>query len=136
LKAVNPESFRLHHLLAESYASTHRKAEAIREYREVLRLAPRTPGVNYELARLLADTTPADAVELLLAELEVDRGQLLGEKPSRPLVRRTSEAGRGNPILKEALAARASLMDARKALGSRTQPLGNTNPRSPNMTMW
>jgi tetratricopeptide (TPR) repeat protein len=124
LKAVNPESFRLHHLLAESYASTHQKAEAIREYREVLRLAPRTPGVNYELARLLADTTPADAVELLLAELGVDGDNYLAKSLLGRLYVVLQKPDAAIPILKEALAARANLMDARKALGQSYAALG------------
>ena len=36
LKDANPKSFRLHQLLAESFSSTHRKADAIREYRQEL----------------------------------------------------------------------------------------------------
>jgi tetratricopeptide (TPR) repeat protein len=45
LKAANQNSFRLHHLLAESYASTHQKAEAIKEYR-LGNTNPRSPNMT------------------------------------------------------------------------------------------
>ena len=124
LKSANPKSPRLHQLLAESYASTHQKAEALVEYREVLRLSPSTPGVNYEAARLLADTNPQDAVGHLLSELELDRDNHLAKSLLGRLYVVLQKPDAAVPVLREVLAARASLTDARKALGQAYAALG------------
>jgi tetratricopeptide (TPR) repeat protein len=117
LKSANSQSFRLHQLLAESYASTHRKADAIREYREALALAPKAPALNYELARLLADTEPEAAVKHLLAELQIDQSHYLAKNLLGRLYVLLQKPEAAIPMLQQAIEARPDMIDARKALG-------------------
>jgi len=117
LKAVNPHSYRLHQLLAESYVSIHRSAEAITEYRKVLEMESSVPGVRYELARLLLDTEVESAIPLLTKELEFDPDHYL----ARALLGRVyvvlHDPDKAIPLLDKALEQRPDLLDARKALG-------------------
>ncbi|MSV29716.1 MAG: tetratricopeptide repeat protein [Bryobacterales bacterium] len=117
LRAVNPSSYRLHQVLAESYASTHRRDEAIEEYRQVLRLRPGLPGVQFELARLLTDSAPAEARTLLEQELRIDPDHFLAKSLLGQLLVALHESEPAVPLLESALAARDSLAGARKALG-------------------
>src|SRR2546426_810516 len=77
LKAANPNSYRLHQILADNYVSIHRKADAIAEYRKTLEIQPGVSGVRYELARLVADTQLEEAIPLLKRELEMDPAHYL-----------------------------------------------------------
>lgn len=49
LRAIDPESFQLHALLAESYAQEKRYPEAIEEYRSALKRNPRAAGIHFAI---------------------------------------------------------------------------------------
>ena len=117
LRAVNASSYRLHQVLAESYASTHRREEAVEEYRQVLKLRPGLPGVQFELARLLTDSAPAEARALLEQELRTDPDHFAAKSLLGQLLVALHESEKAVPLLESALAARDSLAGARKALG-------------------
>jgi tetratricopeptide (TPR) repeat protein len=117
LRQSRPKSFRLHQLLAESYASTHRKAEAIAEYRRAIELAPKTPGLHYELARLIADTETSQAVSHLKTELELDPQHYLASALLGRIYVVLQQPEKAVPLLEAALAARPDVPEARKALG-------------------
>lgn len=117
LKGVNPRSYRLHQLLAESYASAHKRSEAIEEYRLVLKANPSIPGVRYELARLISDTDIDAAVVLLEEELAADPAHYLAQSLLGRIHVALSNADKAIPLLQAALSARPQLMEARKALG-------------------
>jgi predicted Zn-dependent protease len=117
LRAVNASSPRLHQVLAESYASTHRREEAVEEYRQVLKLRPGLPGVQFELARLLTDSAPEEARALLEQELRIDPEHYLAKSLLGQLLVALHESEKAVPLLESALAARDSLAGARKALG-------------------
>ncbi len=126
LRTVNASSYRLHQVLAESYASTHRREEAIEEYREVLRLRPGLPGVQFELARLLTDSAPVEARTLLERELRIDPDHFLAKSLLGQLLVALHESEPAVPLLESALAARDSLSGARKALGKALVETGKT----------
>lgn len=117
LKSANPESYRLHQILAEHYASIHKRAEAAEEYRKVLQMQPGVPGIRYELARLISDTEIEQAVPLLEQELEIDPNHYLAKSLLGRIHVALHQPGKAIPLLQEAVAARGSLMEARKALG-------------------
>jgi predicted Zn-dependent protease len=117
LKDVRPNSFRLHQLLGESYASTHRKSDAITAYRRALALAPKVPGLNFELARLLADTETDAAVRHLKSELEIDPQHYLAKSLLGRIYVALHKPEEALPLLHEAIAARPGLIEAHKALG-------------------
>ena len=117
LKAANPNSYRLHQILADNYVSIHKKADAIAEYRKTLEIQPAVSGVRYELARLVADTQLEEAIPLLKRELEMDPAHYLASTLLGRLyviLRRPDEA---LPLLETALRQRPGLMEAQKALG-------------------
>ncbi|MGI8992456.1 MAG: tetratricopeptide repeat protein [Bryobacteraceae bacterium] len=117
LKEVNPRSYRLHQILAEDYASVHDRADAIAEYRQVIAMQPRVPGVHYELAKLLSDTSIEEAVTLLKTELLIDPQHY----PAKGLLGRIYVAlhqpDAAVPLLEEALAAKPDALEPRQALG-------------------
>ena len=49
LKALDPDSFQLHALMAESYADDKRYPEAIEEYRAALKRNPRAAGIHFSI---------------------------------------------------------------------------------------
>jgi tetratricopeptide (TPR) repeat protein len=117
LRQARPQSFRLHQLLAESYASTHKKAEAIQEYRRAIELAPDAPGLHYELARLIADTETEQAITHLRKELALDPEHDLAKALLGRIYVVLQQPDQALPLLESALAARPHLLEARKALG-------------------
>ncbi len=52
LAVLDPDSVQVHALRAESYADSNRPAEAIQEYREVLKRQPGFPGVHFALGEI------------------------------------------------------------------------------------
>ncbi len=117
LKAANPNSYRLHQVLADNYVSIHKKADAIAEYRKTLEIQPAVSGVRYELARLVADTQLEEAIPLLKRELEMDPAHYLASTllgRVYVILRRPDEA---LPLLETALRQRPGLLEAQKALG-------------------
>ncbi len=124
LKEARPQSFRLHQLLAESYASTHKKAEAIQEYRRAIELSPKTPGLRYELAQLISDTETQSAAEHLRQELLLDPEHYLAKALLGRIYIATQEPLKARSLLEGALAAKPNLPDARKALGQTLAALG------------
>ncbi len=117
LRTANSTSYRLHQVLAESYASTHRRDEAVAEYRQVLKLQPELPGVQFELARLLTDSAPEEARTLLEQELRIDPEHFSAKSLLGQLLVGLHEGEKAIPLLESALAARDKLAGARQALG-------------------
>ncbi|MEX2262295.1 MAG: tetratricopeptide repeat protein [Bryobacteraceae bacterium] len=117
LKTASPNSYRLHQILAENYASIHRKPEAIAEYRKVIALQPQLPGAHYELARLSSDTDPEEAVKLLRKELAIDPLHYAAKSLLGRLHVALDRPAEAIPLLRAALEAKPDLLDARKALG-------------------
>ena len=117
LKTANPHSYRLHQILAESYVSIHKKADAIAEYKKVLEAQPDLPGVHYELARLLADAQVEQAIPLLNRELEIDPGHYQARALLGRVYAVLRQPDKAIPLLEGALERRPDLLDAQKALG-------------------
>lgn len=117
LREANAASYRLHQIVAENYASIHKNNEAIEEYREALKLKPGVPGLQYELARLLADSAPGEARGLLEAELQADPDHYMAKSLLGQLLAAMRESGKAIPLLESALQGKPSLVDARRALG-------------------
>jgi tetratricopeptide (TPR) repeat protein len=124
LRDANPSSYRLHQILAENYASVHKKQEAVEEYRQVLKLQPALPGVQYELARLLADSAPEEARRFLEQELTIDPEHYLAKSLLGQLLAVMREGEKAIPLLEGALHRKASLVDARRALGKALLDIG------------
>jgi tetratricopeptide (TPR) repeat protein len=74
----DPNSYRVHQVLADVAEAQGRFADAAKEYRLIIKMEPQLPGFHYQLGRmiLLADKTPAAKQEALAEfqkELEINR---------------------------------------------------------------
>lgn len=63
LRAAHPDSARAHQLLGELEAAQRKLPQAEKEYREALRIRPKTPGVRLQLGALYADAGQWDKAE-------------------------------------------------------------------------
>lgn len=117
LKAANPGSYRLHQILAESFASIHKNADAIAEYRKVLENQPEVPGVRYELARLMAETQIEDTIPLLDRELQMDPDHYLARALLGRVYTTLRQPDKAIPLLERALQVQPDLVEAQKSLG-------------------
>lgn len=73
LVAANPESFRIHQVLAEGYVQSNRLEDARREYSLVLKVAPRLTGVHEALGDIARQQQQLpDAGEEYRAELRLN----------------------------------------------------------------
>lgn len=133
LRAAHPASYRLHQVLAENYASIHKKDEAVAEYRQVLKLQPELPGVHYELARLLTDSAPQEARALLEKELAVDPAHYLAKSLLGQVLVALRESANAIPLLQDALDAKDSMPEARRALGKALLDTGNAEAALPHL---
>jgi tetratricopeptide (TPR) repeat protein len=69
LRASQPDSFRAHQILAETYSVLRNIPGAEKEYREAIRLRPATPGLHLELGELYVAASQWDKAE---AEFRVE----------------------------------------------------------------
>lgn len=53
--AIDPDSYRAHQVMADSFAAAQKREDAIKEYKTVLQLKPDLPGIHLDLGRLLAE---------------------------------------------------------------------------------
>jgi tetratricopeptide (TPR) repeat protein len=63
LRATDPQSARVHQILAETYSVLHNVAAAEKEYGDALRLRPGTPGLHLELGELYSTATQWEKAE-------------------------------------------------------------------------
>jgi tetratricopeptide (TPR) repeat protein len=75
---ADPQSWRVHRVLAQANAEADRHVEAITEYEEAIRLAPTQPGLHEELGSEYLQTNKIpEAEEAFRRELEIDSHNVL-----------------------------------------------------------
>ena len=72
LSQVAPTSVWMRQAAGETYESQGHHDLAIREYRQVLALDPRRPGIHFRLGRALLSRSPTEALKEFEQELELD----------------------------------------------------------------
>ncbi|MEQ1352783.1 MAG: tetratricopeptide repeat protein [Candidatus Acidiferrum sp.] len=123
---ADPNSWRVHQVLAQADAESDRHTDAIAEYQAAIKLAPQQPGLHEELGteyRNAGQIEPADAQ--YRAELEID--------PQNISVRfklGTLQIERGRPaeaktLIEAALQQNPAIPDAHYYLGRTEMQLGN-----------
>jgi tetratricopeptide (TPR) repeat protein len=90
-----PSSYQVHELNAEALEMQGRWDDAAAEYAQVLKQAPRLPGMHYRLGRIILSkpktaTTVADARREFQSELEIDPGNAGAEYVLGELARQDS----------------------------------------------
>jgi predicted Zn-dependent protease len=124
LSSVAPESVWLHQAAGEANESVGLHDAAVREYRRVLSLTPRRPGVHYRLGRALlaraaGQPAAADAVEARLAfeaELGLDPTNANAAYELGELARRAGQFDQALGLFERAVARDRGLEPARIGL--------------------
>jgi tetratricopeptide (TPR) repeat protein len=115
---ANPDSFRVHQVLAESAAEAFRADEAISQYNAAIELAPRQSGLHESLGDQYWTSGNLDkAAEAYKAELEIDPSDTMARFKLGSLDVVHADSGEGVPLLRQALQEDPTLRDAHYYLG-------------------
>lgn len=122
---ANPDSFRVHQVLAESDAEAYRAEEAISQYQAAIQLAPRQSGLHESLADQYWTSGNLDkAAEAYKAELEIDPADTMARFKLGTLYVVQGNSAAGVPLLRQALKEDGTLRDAHYYLGDGLLELG------------
>lgn len=125
---TSPDNWRVHQVLAESYAEADRDGDAIKEYRLAIKGAPTEPGLHDRLGTELWRTGDLDEADQALAEeVKLDPDSLTGLYHLGRL--RVTRADRGQiadgiALLKRALSEEPGMSQVEYYLGRGTAELG------------
>jgi tetratricopeptide (TPR) repeat protein len=115
---LNPDSERVHQVLAEAYAQAYRNQEAIGELEVAMKIAPRQPGLHEELGDQEWTAGKLDkATEAYREELRIDGHNVTAMYKLGSLLVQGQYAAEGVQLLREALRRDPSLSDAHYYLG-------------------
>jgi protein O-GlcNAc transferase len=123
---IDPDSFRVHQMLAESAAEAFRTEEAIHQYETAIQVAPRQPGLHEELADQYWTAGNLDkAATTYQGELEIDPTDTLAKFKLGSLYVVRGKSAEGVPLLRQAIQEDPSLRDAHYYLGDGLLDLGD-----------
>jgi len=115
---ADPDSFRVHQVLAESAAEAFRAEEAISQYETAIKLAPRQSGLHESLGDQYWTSGNLDkAAEAYKAELEIDPTDTMAKFKLGSLDVVHVNSAEGIPLLRQALQEDPTLRDAHYYLG-------------------
>jgi len=115
---ADPDSFRVHQVLAESAAEAFRADEAISQYETAIKLAPRQSGLHECLGDQYWTSGSLDkAAEAYKAELEIDPADTMARFKLGSLDVVHDNSAVGVPLLRQALREDPTLRDAHYYLG-------------------
>ena len=125
---VDPNSWRVHQVLAQADSQSDRDQEAIAEYQVAIKLAPGQPGLHEELATEYWKSGKLDEAETeYTQELTIDPQSLLATYKLGSLRVERSKPQEGKPLIEAALKENHNLPNAYYYLGRAETQLGN-NP--------
>lgn len=139
---LDPNSWRVHEVLAQSDAEAYRTVDAIQEFQDAIRAAPTEPGLHEELGDALwTDGKLQQADAAYSAELAIDPNDPVTLYKLGSLRVTNNEPVQGIPLLEKALKLDPTLVDAHYYLGRGLAELGQkqaaiaqfqlaTNPKS------
>jgi tetratricopeptide (TPR) repeat protein len=116
---LNPDSMRVHQVLAEAYAKSYRTQQAITEFDVAISMAPQQPGLHEELADqywIAGDLDKASAA--YREELRLDPHAVTSMYKLGSLLVLNRKSAEGIALLRGALRADPSLSDAHYYLGT------------------
>jgi tetratricopeptide (TPR) repeat protein len=125
---LNRDSVRVHQVLAEAYAQATRNQQAIDELEQAVKIAPRQPGLHEELADqywVVGDLDKAAAG--YREELAIDRYATSSKYKLGSLLVLSQNPAEGVGLLRDALRADPSLIDAHYYLGVGLVATGEIN---------
>jgi tetratricopeptide (TPR) repeat protein len=115
---ADPDSFRVHQVLAESAAEAYRAEEAIAQYETAIKLAPRQSGLHESLGDQYWTSGNLDkAAEAYKTELEIDPTNTMAKFKLGSLEVVHANSAEGVPLLRQVLREDSTLRDAHYYLG-------------------
>jgi tetratricopeptide (TPR) repeat protein len=123
---LDPKSWRVHQVLAQTDAESEHHEEAVAEYLEAIKLAPQQPGLHEELGteyRILVKLPEAEAA--FRQELEIDPNNVLARYKLGVMMVEKGEAKDGKQLIEDALKDKPGLRNSDYNLGRAEMQLGN-----------
>jgi tetratricopeptide (TPR) repeat protein len=115
---VNPDSYRVHQLLAESYEARREIPAAVDEYKLALERAPSVPGLNYALANLSWREGSLEEAEIgFKKELAINDEHYLATWKLGNIYLIKREIDKAMPYLLKAIEQKPQLAQAHRDLG-------------------
>jgi len=123
---TDPNSWRVHQVLAQANAEADRHDEAIAEYRAAIDLAPRQPGLHEELGTEYWKAGKLEPAETELQhELELDPNNVLARYKLGTLEAERGEGAKSKEHIEAALRQNPSIKNSAYYLGRAEMELGN-----------
>jgi tetratricopeptide (TPR) repeat protein len=123
---LDPKSWRVHQVLAQTDAESEHHEEAVAEYLEAIKLAPTQPGLHEELGseyRILVKLPEAEAA--FRRELEIDPNNILAQYKLGVMAVEKGDAAEGKKLIEGALKEKPGLLNADYNLGRAEMLLGD-----------
>jgi tetratricopeptide (TPR) repeat protein len=115
---VDPNSWRVHRVLAQADAEADRHQEAITEYEAAIKLAPTQPGLHEELGTEYRNVNKmAEAQQAFQRELELDPNNVLARYKLGALAVELGDGAKGKELIEAALREKPGLLHADYNLG-------------------
>ena len=122
---VDPNSWRVHQVLAQAASEADRPVDAIAEYLEAIELAPTQPGLHEELGSEYRNAgKPVEAEAAFQRELEIDPFNVLARYKLGVLAIERGDGARAKELIEGALKEKAGLRHSDYNLGRAEMLLG------------
>ena len=123
---VDPESWRVHRVLAQANAEADRHVDAIAEYEAAIKLAPTQPGLHEELGSEYRNANKIpEAEQAFERELEIDPNNVLARYKLGALAVEQGDGAKAKKLIEEALKEKPGLIHSDYNLGRAEMLLGN-----------
>jgi tetratricopeptide (TPR) repeat protein len=123
---VDPKSWRVLQVLAQASSDADRPMEAIAEYQDAIKLAPKQPGLHEELGTEYWKAGKLELAEVALQEeLEINPNNVLARYKLGTLEVERQEGAKGKELIEGAMHQDPSLKNSSYYLGRAEMELGN-----------
>jgi tetratricopeptide (TPR) repeat protein len=123
---VDPQSWRVHRVLAQANAEAERHVDAITEYEAAIKLAPTQPGLHEELGSEYRNANKiSEAEQAFERELEIDPNNVLARYKLGALAVEQGDGAKAKQLIEAALREKPGLIHADYNLGRAEMLLGN-----------
>ena len=125
---IDPNSWRVHQVIAQADAEADRHEDAIAEYLVAIQQVPRQPGLHEELGtEYIKAGKPELAEGEFQQELEIDPNNVLARYKLGTLEAERGEGAKGKELIEGALRQNPALKDSAYYLGRAEMELGNND---------
>jgi tetratricopeptide (TPR) repeat protein len=115
---LDPQSWRVHQVLAQSYAESERYADAVAEYQRAIQIAPNEPSLNQGLGDAYRMSTQLENAETAYGrELELDPHNLMAMYSLAQILIERDSGAQALPLLEAVLQENPNFIEARYYLG-------------------